>query len=253
MADEPVQLGTHQAPEGVYVEVTEGGPYMFHGGTPLVQQFIVHDAEGTSIAYQEGESFAARDKVAVCRCGLSDKKPFCDGSHKHAAEHGIDLRETATFASEFRTSQVVEGPGRFLSDDEKLCAFARFCDQGQSIWNEVQMAGEQAQDAALDMARHCPGGRLIIWDTATKQPIEPAEDPSVGLIEDMAKHCSGPLMVRGGVPVHSSNGESYEVRNRQALCRCGMSRNKPFCDASHVSAEFRDGLPTEPKADGKRW
>jgi CDGSH-type Zn-finger protein len=30
------------------------------------------------------------------------------------------------------------------------------------------------------------------------------------------------------------------VRNRMALCRCGMSRNKPFCDATHVNADFID-------------
>ena len=52
----------------------------------------------------------------------------------------------------------------------------------------------------------------------------------------------GPIYVRGGIPIASLDGTPYEVRNRVALCRCGASQNKPFCDGSHVDAAFRDGL-----------
>ena len=44
------------------------------------------------------------------------------------------------------------------------------------------------------------------------------------------------------IRVESASGESYEIRNRQALCRCGASSNKPFCDGSHASIKFQDGL-----------
>lgn len=103
------------------------------------------------------------------------------------------------------------------------------------------------------MAHHCPGGRLIIWDNATQKPIETYEEPSVSLIEDVINRCSGPIMLRGGFPVKSSNGEFYEVRNRQTLCRCGQSSNKPFCDGTHASIKFQDNLSTESKIGGKTW
>jgi CDGSH-type Zn-finger protein len=48
----------------------------------------------------------------------------------------------------------------------------------------------------------------------------------------------GPLWVRGSVPVVSEDGTPYEVRPRQTLCRCGQSRNKPFCDGSHKRVGF---------------
>jgi CDGSH-type Zn-finger protein len=48
--------------------------------------------------------------------------------------------------------------------------------------------------------------------------------------------------VRGGIPVVGADGVTYEVRNRQALCRCGASSNKPFCDGSHASIGFKDRL-----------
>ena len=42
-----------------------------------------------------------------------------------------------------------------------------------------------------------------------------------------------------------ADGVPFEVRERQTLCRCGNSRNKPFCDGSHWYAGFRDPLPPE--------
>jgi CDGSH-type Zn-finger protein len=54
------------------------------------------------------------------------------------------------------------------------------------------------------------------------------------VIEYPAKGEHGPLWVRGGIPVVSDDGKPYIVRNRFTLCRCGKSRNKPFCDGSHI-------------------
>lgn len=117
----------------------------------------------------------------------------------------------------------------------------------------MQLTGQDAEKLTLEMAHHCPGGRLIVWDNATQQPIETYEDPSISLIEDVLERCSGPIMLRGGIPVKSASGEYYEVRNRQALCRCGQSGNKPFCDGTHASMKFQDGLPKQPKADSTIW
>jgi CDGSH-type Zn-finger protein len=52
---------------------------------------------------------------------------------------------------------------------------------------------------------------------------------------------SGPLWVRGGIPVESGHdGRVYESRSRVTLCRCGRSQNKPFCDGTHAAIGFRD-------------
>ncbi|WP_257790068.1 CDGSH iron-sulfur domain-containing protein [Acidovorax carolinensis] len=50
----------------------------------------------------------------------------------------------------------------------------------------------------------------------------------------------GPIGLRGGVQLVGADGFAYEVRNRMALCRCGASKNKPFCDGSHISTGFSD-------------
>lgn len=248
-----IQTGTQQAPEGIYAEITKDGPIRLHGGTPIVQQFMMPDENGVSVAYQEGETYPARQVVYLCRCGQSKNKPFCDNSHKHIDKAEIDLTETADLEGEFKTALKYEGAEITLTDESKFCASARFCNAGQSIWNEVLKEGQEARELSVQIARHCPGGRLIVWDNATEQPIESFESPSVSLVEDVRAGSGGPLMLRGGIPVKSSSGEFYEVRNRQALCRCGKSGNKPFCDGTHSKQLFYDGLPGSPKSDGKIW
>jgi hypothetical protein len=89
----------------------------------------------------------------------------------------------------------------------------------------------------------CPSGRLIAIDKETGNPVEPELPQSIGVVEDTAEKCSGPLWVRGGISLVGSDGQAYEVRNRVTLCRCGRSDNKPFCNGSHsADPKFRDGL-----------
>ena len=50
----------------------------------------------------------------------------------------------------------------------------------------------------------------------------------------------GPLLVRGAAELQNSDGELIEVTRRTvALCRCGLSTIKPFCDGTHKAAGFR--------------
>ena len=132
-----------------------------------------------------------------------------------------------------------------LDDAKALCAFARFCDVEGKVWNLVLQDDAAAAGLVEQQAADCPGGRLrarqrSAAQQAEVQTLEPRFDASIGLVQDTAKGVSGPLWVRGGVPVISADGSSYEVRNRVALCRCGVSSNKPFCDGSHVASGFND-------------
>ena len=50
------------------------------------------------------------------------------------------------------------------------------------------------------------------------------------------------MFVHGRIALEAADGTEYERRNRYALCRCGVSRNKPFCDAMHVNVGFAASL-----------
>ncbi|MFM5954653.1 MAG: CDGSH iron-sulfur domain-containing protein [Novosphingobium sp.] len=235
----PVQQGSVQSDPALCIVVLENGPYLVRGTPPLHLQSIVRNQAGQSWTYQQGREFPVKDKTALCRCGHSRNKPYCDGTHAKVA---IDLAETASFEPMLAGAEQIDGPDHSLTDNERYCAFARFCDNGERIWNEVQIPGKDHSDLATYMAHQCPAGRLLVWDQASGTPVETPLQPSLSLLEDPALGVSGPLVVRGGIRVQSASGQSYEIRNRQALCRCGASSNKPFCDGSHASIKFHDGL-----------
>jgi CDGSH-type Zn-finger protein len=220
------------------ITIAKNGPYLVEGGVPLANQHIVANDEGESLEWREGEPFPQAEKYALCRCGKSSTKPFCDGTHKR---NGFDGTETASREPFAAQAGQIEGPTMILEDAEPLCAYARFCDPAGRVWNLVQKSDDpRAAKLVVHEAGHCPAGRLVARDRATGRALEPHHDPSIGLVQDTAQGTSGSIWVRGGIPVVGSDGYAYEVRNRVALCRCGDSSNKPFCDGRHASMHFND-------------
>ena len=221
------------------ITVTKNGPYRVSGAVPLARQTIVADEEGSSIAWEPGETFDTPEEYSLCRCGRSRNKPFCDDSHVRA---GFDGTETASREPYLAQAEVEDGPRVRLTDAQVLCAFARFCDFGGQVWNLVERDDPEAAGLAVREAGLCPSGRLVAWDRFTNRPLEPELEPSIGVVEDPPQEVSGPLWVRGEIPVYSADGYQYETRNRVTLCRCGASGNKPFCDGTHAAIGFRDGI-----------
>jgi CDGSH-type Zn-finger protein len=222
------------------VVVTKDGPYLVTGGLPLAKEIIVNDDnEGCPTAWAPGEKYPDREAYALCRCGQSDRKPFCDGAHTQA---GFDGTETASRQEYLAQAEKIGGKDIALLDVQKLCARARFCQQGRGIW---QIAASQKDEKGRARAEHiagqCPAGRLVIWDKANEAPVEPPFDPSISLIEDPHKRVSGGIWLKGGIALESADGKPYESRNRVTLCRCGRSANKPFCDGAHIECGFDDG------------
>jgi hypothetical protein len=102
-------------------------------------------------------------------------------------------------------------------------------------WQLVRKSeNPEARDTAIEEVCNCPSGRLVIFDNATGKEIEPEFEKSIVVVESPQSKEQGPLWVRGGIPIESADGKQYEIWNRVTLCRCGKSRNKPFCDGSHV-------------------
>ncbi|WXG47084.1 MAG: CDGSH iron-sulfur domain-containing protein [Candidatus Atabeyarchaeum deiterrae] len=215
------------------IKVGRKGPYLVSGGIPLAIQIIDTDAEGTPIEWRTGKKYPPQDDYSLCRCGQTKNKPFCDGTHAKVHFEGT---ETASQEPYDDRAEVIDGPALVLTDAVDLCARARFCHRAGEIWNLIPLSGDPKQRIiAAKEAGDCPSGRLVIWDKETKRQIEPVFEPSIGLVEGPRPGMSGPVWVRGGIPIESGNGRIYEIRNRVTLCGCGRSRNKPFCDSSHLT------------------
>jgi CDGSH-type Zn-finger protein len=217
--------------KGFEVRVTENGPYVVTGGVPLAEQIIRVDDDNQCHGWKEGKKYPEQESYSLCRCGKSVNKPFCTGMHAVTKFNG---EETASRKPYLEQAGVVEGPELNLTDAGELCAGARFCHRAGGTWKLTEQSSDpEARKTAIEEACDCPSGRLVAWDKEGNA-IEPGFEPSIGLVKDTQAGKDGPLWVRGGIPVESADGETYEVRNRVTLCRCGKSSNKPFCDGSHV-------------------
>jgi CDGSH-type Zn-finger protein len=217
------------------IKVTKDGPYVVSGGVRLTREFIVLGSDGEPAKWEKGSSCPNRDTYALCRCGRSKNKPFCDGSH---VEAGFNGKETARRGAYLEGVERTIGPGLDLTWSPELCVVARFCHRGEEAWGYAERSDDpEARKIAIEEACDCPSGSLVAWDKTTGAAIEPECEPSISLIETPRNGIDGPLWVKGGIPIESADGYEYETRNRVTLCRCGQSKNKPFCDGSHLKSK----------------
>ncbi|BDP40565.1 hypothetical protein DAETH_05340 [Deinococcus aetherius] len=103
------------------------------------------------------------------------------------------------------------------------------------LWNEAD-AGQVAQ-----VVRTCPTGALH-YALANGQAEAPEVPTTITPVPD------GPLAMRGDLRIQTQGGEQREVR--AALCRCGASGNKPFCDGTHAKISWKSGGATSPEVRG---
>jgi len=220
------------------IVVVKNGPYRVTGGLPLAKVIAKIGADGEPEKWVKGGRYPDQENYSLCRCGRSGNKPFCDNTH----ETGFDGTETASREPYAKQAKKISGPGLDLLDAEPLCSEARFCHPQGDTWHLIPQSADPAKKReAVRQACNCPSGRLVARDKKTGKPVEPEFSPSLSLVEDPQKKASGPIWVKGGVPIESEGGEAYETRNRVTLCRCGQSDNKPFCVGNHIRAKFDDG------------
>jgi len=210
------------------ITVTEHGPYLVEG--PV------------SISQTDGTVLRVSGPCYLCRCGGSKNKPFCDATH---GLKGFDGTETADHDSmQARRADYPRVDGAVVHDDRSRCAhFGQCTDRLPAVFDAAGEPfvhpDEVAAAQVADVVGGCPSGALTYTAAGAVDVEENHIPPAVVPIVD------GPYAVRGGVAVVGADGQRYEVRERQTLCRCGQSGNKPFCDGSHWYAAFRDPLPPE--------
>ncbi len=204
------------SPNGPYRLVTEGPPSPVPG-----------------LRRDTGEPCATTFAVSLCRCGGSKNKPFCDGTH---ATIGFKSANTADPARNRR--EAYAGKRITIYDNRAICAHAGYCTEGlKEVFREDASPWIDPDGAALERIiatiEKCPSGALgYAIDGREAKP--PRREPAVVVTKD------GPYAVSGGIElvgVPFGDGASAE---HYTLCRCGASGNKPFCDGSHWSVEFRD-------------
>ncbi|HJZ88831.1 MAG TPA: CDGSH iron-sulfur domain-containing protein [Polyangia bacterium] len=203
------------------IDCTPNGPYLITGLSLLRNS--------------KGDELPARPKMALCRCGGSANKPFCDGTHAKIGFSDARLR------AEPPTSERVAYRGQRVTilDNRSVCAHAGYCTDGlPTVWKQggepwIDPDGADAQ-AIIEVVRRCPSGALACAVDGV-ECSDPEREPQITVSKD------GPYHVVGGPELRDpATGQTPQSREHFTLCRCGGSQNKPFCDGTHWHIGFRD-------------
>jgi CDGSH-type Zn-finger protein len=103
--------------------------------------------------------------------------------------------------------------------------------------------GQDHQGGGAGDLRACPSGALTYTDKAGTPESPPVENA-------LTVSYNGPLFLHGELQVEGAPEDMPGLGFRVALCRCGQSKNKPFCDNSHIAAGFEDSGAVGERGDG---
>jgi CDGSH-type Zn-finger protein len=198
--------------------------------------YLLHDmtpAEVPNLRRANGETCANVRGIALCRCGGSNNKPFCDGTH---STNGFKSDRLTDGSSNRRVSY--KGKGITIHDNRGICSHSGVCtDNLKEVFRMRQEPWIDPDGASVEQimatVRNCPSGALSYSiDGVEQRPEE--RPPAVTVCDD------GPYAITGGVELMGVTFGDGASSEHYTLCRCGGSNNKPFCDGTHWKIGFRD-------------
>jgi CDGSH-type Zn-finger protein len=202
--------------------------------------YLINDREAKvveNLVNSKGERLANIQGIALCRCGASKNKPFCDGTHSIIGFSSNNEENNKSKISPKRKSYV--GKKITIHDNRKLCSHAAECINNlplvfrlnQRPWIDPDQ--ETTTEKIIETIRKCPSGAL----SYSIDEIEYRDYDGKPLVK-VSK--DGPYLVSGGIELVGIEFSDDISKEHYTLCRCGASKNKPFCDGSHFNINFKD-------------
>ncbi|MFZ0366248.1 MAG: CDGSH iron-sulfur domain-containing protein [Nitrososphaeraceae archaeon] len=195
----------------------------------------------------KGEPLSTTVGIALCRCGASKNKPFCDGTHNiigfSSANRTLDENDDTKKTAIKDKRRNYPGKEITVHDNRKICSHAAECVNNLSSVFKLGSRPWINPDASkmndiIDVVRRCPSGALSYSiDGVEYRDPEEQRNPIVTVLKN------GPYHITGGIELIGENIQFGEGASKEhyTLCRCGASENKPFCDGAHKSSKFNDG------------
>ena len=212
-------------PEKPKITCLPNGPYyLLNDLTPQTVPNLV-DSNGDPCATVAG--------VALCRCGGSRNKPFCDGTH---GKIGFTDEKQTDSGNDKRKDYI--GEHITIHDNRAICSHAGYCTDnlkdvfrlGEEPWIDPDGANNQE---IIETIKRCPSGALS-YSVNGVEHRDQQRPPTVSVTKN------GPYVITGGVELIDQRMAEGASSEHYALCRCGASKNKPFCDGSHWHIGFED-------------
>jgi CDGSH-type Zn-finger protein len=201
------------------IRVSKDGPY------------IVSNLK--TLRNSKGVFIETKPTMAMCRCGGSASKPFCDGTHMKNDFSGEKKEDRVPDKMD-----TYKGKSITIHDNRGVCSHRGHCtDNLPSVFRRgvepwIDPDGADPEEIAR-VIRMCPSGALSYTMDGQLHKDYP-HDAEVFVGKDNAYN------VVGNIELEDTDGSEPETQDHYCLCRCGGSKNKPFCDGSHRYIEFED-------------
>jgi len=185
------------------------------------------------IINSQGKKIPLKPVTSLCRCGASAYKPFCDGSHSKIGFAGT--KEDGRLPDRIKEYR---GKNITIIDNRGVCSHDQTCvKELDSVFNRdlrpwINSDGASAAEI-IDTIEKCPSGALS-YKIGNRRYQELVKEPGIGIEKN------GPLKVFGGIELKDDVESKPECMEHYTLCRCGKSKNKPFCDGDHLDNGFTD-------------
>ncbi|KAA3610034.1 MAG: hypothetical protein D8M58_07655 [Calditrichaeota bacterium] len=192
--------------------------------------YLVKNLE--NFANQKG-LIESKETMALCRCGGSANKPFCDGTH---AKHGFSSAKLEGRIEDKRDNY--KGKKITIHDNRGICAHAGRCTDGLAAVFHLNEEPWIHPDSAsvneiIETIQKCPSGALS-YSIDEKEHRDREAEPSIFIAPN------GPYVVSGGPELLDTKRAEGASEEHFTMCRCGGSKNKPFCDGTHWHNNFKD-------------
>ena len=180
-----------------------------------------------------GERIETKAVMALCRCGSSANKPFCDGTHQKNGFSGANLADrSADKVESYQANRIT------IHDNRSICAHAGHCTDGLASVFKYKSEpwidpAAGAVEEIIETIRRCPSGALSYTLDDIRGEDQPRE-PSITVTKN------GPYAVTGSVQLLEQSWAQGASTEHYTFCRCGGSKNKPFCDGAHWNIGFKD-------------
>jgi CDGSH-type Zn-finger protein len=193
--------------------------------------YIVKNLE--NLENSRGQKLPAKSTMALCRCGGSGTKPFCDGTHKKNGFSGDKL----TDGSKDKRDNYI-GMHLTIHDNRGICAHIGKCTDGlpavfrlsEEPWINPSAANG---NKTIETIKQCPSGALS-YSVGIAEHRDHEREAKIYVSKN------GPYFITGGIELPDEKRNAGASKEHYALCRCGASKNKPFCDGSHWRKNFKD-------------
>jgi len=174
-----------------------------------------------------------KPKVHLCRCGRSANKPFCDGKHK---ENGFNTAKSEDRPKD--KSHNYRGANISVHFNLGVCIHSGQCiGTLPSVFNLKAKPWIQPDNADVEevikTVNNCPSGALG-YTIDDENELDNSFDCSIYMLPN------GPFLITGDIKLENTEFGDGTKSSRYALCRCGQSKNKPFCDGAHHQVKFEE-------------